>query len=347
MEVNLAAQSLSSSVADAIEYCSTELKLPQFQGCEATVKFLRLSDHLSDISNSRNPLAKRYKSPLRVSNKGIWEPFLDEVYKYILGLKDPSGVKMHATRRKTGFIGFLAAIKSTKGIFHELVEKNEAPLKYLLTYKLSQDHLELFFGAIRSAGGFNNNPTAQQFTAAYKRLLLRSHIEGGNGNCEKRDPIDILAVLGDSCNITGETVTMTNAALIRKYDLTERSPVQSEHDYSDSPNITSLSEYKKAAISYIAGYIAKTVKKQLLCNESCNVLGSQNQIPTSQFLEFKDRGKLYKPTQSVITVCEESEKCFGRMLATTAGKLPHGKGIPDAIAVSVLGALNVSSLFTE
>ena len=144
---------------------------------------------------------------------------------------------MHKTRRKTGFIRFLAAIKSTKEIFHNLVETKEAPLKYLLTYKLSQDHLELFFGAVRSAGGFNNNPTTQQFTAAYKHLLLRSHIEGGKGNCEKRDPIDILSVLGDSCKINN-MVTITNAALIRKYDLTERSPVQSEHEYN--PNTRKL-----------------------------------------------------------------------------------------------------------
>ena len=143
-------------------------------------------------------------------------------------------------------------------------------------------------------------------------------------------------------------VTTTNAALIRKYDLTERSPVQSEHDYCDSPNIASISEYKKAALLYIAGYVAKTVKKQLLCIDCCKVLlSSENHTPASCFLEMKDRGKLHKPTQSVIQVCKETEKCFQRMLATTDGKLPHGRGIPDAIAVSVLGALKVSSLFTE
>lgn len=38
---------------------------------------------------------------------------------------------------------------------------------------------------------------------------------------------------------------------------------------------------------------------------------------------------------------------FERMLATTGGKLPLGIGIPDAITVSVLGALDLSTLFTE
>ena len=131
MKVNLAAQSLSSSVADAIEYCATTLKLPQFQGSQATVKFIRHFDHLFDVLNSRNPLAKGYKSPLRASNKHVWDPFFDEVYKYISGLKEPSGVLMTKSRRKTGFIGFLTAIKSTKEMFHELVGKVNAPLNYL------------------------------------------------------------------------------------------------------------------------------------------------------------------------------------------------------------------------
>lgn len=42
-------------------------------------------------------------------------------------------------------------------------------MNYFLTYKISQDHIEMFFSAIRSKGGYNNNPTAKQFEDAYKR----------------------------------------------------------------------------------------------------------------------------------------------------------------------------------
>ena len=66
---------------------------------------------------------------------------------------------LHASKQKTGFIGFLAAIKSVQGTFQDLVALPSAPLKCLLTYKLSQDHLELFFSAVRAAGGFNNPTT--------------------------------------------------------------------------------------------------------------------------------------------------------------------------------------------
>jgi hypothetical protein len=62
MKVNLAAQALSSSVADALEYCEGKLKLPQFQGCGPTVQCICVFDHLFDVLNSRNPLARNFKA---------------------------------------------------------------------------------------------------------------------------------------------------------------------------------------------------------------------------------------------------------------------------------------------
>ena len=39
---------------------------------------------------------------------------------------------------------------------------------------MSQDHLELLFGAIRAHGGTSNNPNIKQFQTIYKRLLMRN-----------------------------------------------------------------------------------------------------------------------------------------------------------------------------
>ncbi len=345
MKVDLAAQAFSASVADAIEYCTNVLKLPQFQGSEATVEFIRIIDHLFDILNTRNPCARGYKEALRTTNKGSWLPFVNQASNYIKGLRDEMGNLMYKTKRKTGFVGFILAIESVKSLFHELVGRTDAPMNYLLTYKFSQDHLELLFGAIRASGGFNNNPTAQQFTAAYKRLLMRSTIEGGKGNCQKLDPISILHVIDDTCNVNNEDVSITNAELIRKYDLTERSSVQ-DHDYA-IPNVCNLSEFKKASISYIAGYVGRMVEKKSLCMTCCEALGSVNHKPESSFVKLKDNGSLFKPTQSVVTVCEETEKCFQRMMNVTDGNLPHCMGIADAISTSVLSKLNHSKVFTE
>ena len=114
MKVNLAAQTISASVADAIEFCDQVLKFPAFRGSSPTVKFIRMFDHLFDVFNSRNLLGKYYKSPLQESNQEAWQPFLQRAMQYVKGLTDPSGTPVHRTKRKTGFLGFLCAIKSVE-----------------------------------------------------------------------------------------------------------------------------------------------------------------------------------------------------------------------------------------
>jgi hypothetical protein len=65
MNVRLAAQTLSSSVANAIEFLDKSTKLPSFCNSHGTVKFIHTIDRLFDILNSRNPIAKGFKTPLR------------------------------------------------------------------------------------------------------------------------------------------------------------------------------------------------------------------------------------------------------------------------------------------
>jgi hypothetical protein len=69
MKVNLAAQTLSSIVADSKDFCRESLRLKKFKACEATSKFIRMIGRLFDTMNSRNALAKGFKAALRKSNK--------------------------------------------------------------------------------------------------------------------------------------------------------------------------------------------------------------------------------------------------------------------------------------
>ena len=71
------------------------------------------------------------------------------------------------------------------------------------------------------------------------------------------------------------------------------------------PNFANLSEYKVAAISYIAAYVAKMAIKKILCEKCCQALGAKNHQAESRFLKFRteDWAELFKPTQSVMKVC--------------------------------------------
>ena len=346
MKVNLAAQALSSSVADALEYCEGKLKLPQFQGCGPTVQFIRVFDHLFDVLNSRNPLARNFKAPIRRSNYQYTKKFLDEANEYIGGLKGPDGQSILTSKRKTGFLGFLLCIKAVVGLAEDLVNGENPVLKYLLTYKMSQDHLELFFGAVRASGGWNNNPTTRQFIAAYKQLLMRHNIKGGRGNCTPQDDTEILSSVKDQHDIDSQPTGISDVAIARRYDLELREPAAADHDYCDVPNAIELSEYKEAAISYIAGYVVKMVEKKIHCLQCQTALTSTKELLPDLFVTWKTNGGLKLPSLGLIKICEETEKCIVRMLNVNGGGLPHSAGLSNAISNTVLQVCVESGVFS-
>lgn len=88
----------------------------------------------------------------------------------------------------TGFIGIRTCLTNIPRMFKKV--RNSVP-EGLKTYSLNQDHVEIFFGAIRTRLGSNTNPSVLEFRAAYKRLLTYVQLEeskdGANclGNLEK------------------------------------------------------------------------------------------------------------------------------------------------------------------
>ena len=265
MKVNLAAQTLSSSVADALEFCEGTLKLPQFQGCKATVKFIRVFGCLFDILNSRNPLARNFKAPIRKSNYSYIKSNLDEAGKYIRKLKCSDGKPILTSKQKTGFLGFLVCIDSVLGLAKDLIFPEKPVLKYLLMYKISQDHLELFFSAVRACGAWNNNPTTRHFIAAYKQLLMRHNIKGGCGNCTAQDETEILDSVRDQCEINSVPTSISDVAIARNTRCRLESPkvaITIAVMFLASWNCPSI---KEAAISYIAGYVVRMVEKKIHC----------------------------------------------------------------------------------
>ena len=72
------------------------------------------------------------------------------------------------------FAGMITAVLSVIAIFDTNVKPNDSQLKYLLMYKLSQDHIELFFAAIRCCGEWCPKPTCAQFVSASKRHEVES-----------------------------------------------------------------------------------------------------------------------------------------------------------------------------
>ena len=299
MKVKLAAQTLSSSVADALEFCDKQLKKNEFEGCCATVNFIRTIDRLFDILNSRNALARGFKCPMRVANENFWRPFLVQAVTYLKGLKLSNGQLVSDSLRKTGVVGFVVSANSALRLFDKLVREQQQ-LKYLLTYKFSQDHLELFFALIRSRGGHNNNPSPLQLKATMKRLLTHNKlICVTTGNCVPVDSCKILTVhdsisrLESSADIDVDTVS-----LLRRYDVQQQDETDDDffdHDYL--PSIDSLSLFVENVVVYVAGYVVRAVKSKLSCPSCQRALTCNEKLEDTCRSDFglidqRDRGAL-------------------------------------------------------
>lgn len=180
MNVSLAAQTLSKSVADSMEYLMRDGKR-SFKDCEGTIKFVRTVNSLFDIFNSSKVnTSDKFKSPLVHDSIPSISEFTTEAKEYLSNLKI-NGKSIMTSQRKTGFKGFIINIHSLFGIWNELEIREE---KSLPTYTLSQDPLESFFGRIRSCLGNNDNPNQEQFMAAYRRQLMPNEIKSSyHANC--------------------------------------------------------------------------------------------------------------------------------------------------------------------
>lgn len=321
MKVKLAAQLFSESVADAIEFCSDELKVDCFKHSAATVDFIRKLNNLFDIMNSRNLNAYSFKKPMMVENYTQIKPFLDEMFQYLKQLK-LGDINVLASGRKTGFLGFLICIKSIFFLYKTQLLNNQN-FKFLCSYKLSQDHLEYFFSSVRAKGGFNNNPTAKQFKSAFRRMLVHGEIKHiTSGNCISLQHINILTYTKpeEAINKTSNKMRLMNDAEEYTTDNTAKVvDTMEDHDYLADPS--RLTEYSKHVVTYIAGFIASKLTKELHCEDCLTSLIAIEKYPSLQMK--KDKGGLCYPAKDVVAICEIAENFFRKNKIFSTKNLLH------------------------
>uniref|UniRef100_A0A1B0D400 Transposable element P transposase-like RNase H C-terminal domain-containing protein n=1 Tax=Phlebotomus papatasi TaxID=29031 RepID=A0A1B0D400_PHLPP len=121
--------------------------------------------------------AARYKAPIVDENCEEITHFCETAVSYFTDLQVEVYDKGRGTYKlqpisksqvKTGFIGLRACLRNLPAIN---IKMREFCPEGLLMYPLLQDHLEFFFGEIRSKLGCNTNPTVVQFRSILKRLV--------------------------------------------------------------------------------------------------------------------------------------------------------------------------------
>lgn len=205
-------------------------------------------------------------------------------------------------------------------------------MDFLLTYKLSQNHLEMFFSAIRSKGGFNNNPTAAQLEAAYKRLIVHKELAtSSEANCLPIDRTNILTI--------SSTNKFKNAKNEEYLDML-CAEVESDNDGNFLIDQTEL-QYTHNVIEYIAGFVARKLKKKMLCDQCILVIinnpESIDKLSPASLLNIKNKGRLTKLSEDVVKICKIAESTF----KTNIGKISKQENIIQYVIIKSSAYLKI------
>jgi len=317
MKVKLASQLLSQSVADALKFCKNNLKMNEFSDAGATIKFIEMFNIAFDILNSRSINCIGYKKALSQDNIKDIFLFTDKFVNYIKGLKvkEIEGfVPILNSKRKTGFIGFVGGLHSTLLLYNTFIESGK--LDHIKLYKCSQDHLELFFGTVRGHGGYNNNPTAQQFRAAYRKLVIRvNNVQSFNtGNCIPLEDIDILHYSStDPIKVlNNNSIGISSDAIIDEDNVKDINSFIMDHDYIGNSSSDSLSQFTKEIIIYVAGFVVHKLCNSLKCDEcKLALVAVEKDCFLNSLITLKnkggEKGGLMYPSDDVISICFKTE----------------------------------------
>jgi hypothetical protein len=246
-----------------------------------------------DVLNSKSKFGKGACAPISPENiaevKAIFQDFKD----FVLKLKTPSGIPLHESPRKTFVIGFLATFYSIIEMSTDLFQNS---FEFILTFRFSQDHIETLFSKIRRMGGFCINPTVPHFKSSLKRLLCQQEITASRA----ANALDC----DSSSSVFRLSWSKRNSPILQPDE-------PSAPDTSDllafidrHSSITPLAEN---VLSYIAGYIVRSMQGTVVCNLCLdNLLASQDslnaRLRNNELTRIKDRGGLTKASQGVLRV---------------------------------------------
>ncbi|KAH9639493.1 hypothetical protein HF086_003626 [Spodoptera exigua] len=189
-----------------------------------------------------------------------------------------------------------------------LTESNAAMLLNYLdmatTYlsELRTEEGTLLTKKFTSHGGGNNNPTARQFKAAYKKLLVHIELKAlDSGNCTALEHISIL-------DCASSPVARINRSI-------RRIAIEDDDDDDDNNNneedinafFNTISDFSNQIISHISGYIAHILIKKIDCDICIGALLSNSINEDHKFIVAKDKGGLLYPSRDLIQICKISE----------------------------------------
>lgn len=305
MNVKIAAQTLSESVANCLEFLKTHDEC--FQDVDGTVLYIRTMNNIFDVMNStKADGAKGYKRSLTKTTHSDFVNMFHFAKEYIKGLKvEIRGVlkPILASRVRTAYFGFYHNMVNFMKLYDEYVDSDL--IDGLITHRFSQDQLETYFGCLRSMNGRNDNPNPSQIEASYRKLLIHNDVVCSKfANCIDSGT-EILTVSScrdknkiDNANNNNEEELMLHTLNI---DFDQQS-------CDENGNTTEKLKYH--SVVYIASKIeekifkSKGTRKLIKC-EQCLEVFVENEIMQDDFIwAISTDSSVLQPCKSTYEICK-------------------------------------------
>lgn len=345
MKVYLATQVFSKSVADALRFLYHE-KIPGFshRNVLVTADFCDFFNDLFDLFNSRKLFSYGYRAPLKQATMTQWVQFMEQAKTTLLCFATLQDKLVIMTPKKTGFLGFFANIDSLKKLASNLFENED--FEFILTYKLCQDFLELFFNAIRLRNGWNFNPTPYQFKNAFRQLLVHAgsdilHSPPSSTNAQSLDATVQLSLQFISSDDKIRQNVFTDIELD---DI-----MLPDDQHCSNPAMCVIC---KSVIYYIGGAIVRRLHSIIQCDNCRNCLTddrlARNLLPT-QLVDQKNclnksgSGGLKKVSHAVLEILLFTEKLV-RISLLTRGLKAQGQKIISKVVEAKSNIFPLSSV---
>lgn len=134
------------------------------------------------------------------------------------------------------------------------------------------------------------------------------------GNCIQLDSTQILSVTSAQKK-SSAFLDPFDDSFIKQYDLKERAPTMTDHDYSDMQVVSRILEIKKNIVTYVAGYTVKMTRTLLKCIDCSNALVSKDasKLQSPGLLMRKNRGGFVIVSEPVEFICHQTEIIFNRL----------------------------------
>jgi len=171
-------------------------------------------------------------------------------------------------------------------------------LRFLSSYKLSQDHSETFFSAIRSKGGWDNHPSVRKFISAYKNCWCRLSL------VTNQAPIAGL--------LTAPQLLMFRRSTFRNNDSTEsvvdflQKPAFGSEYCISQEDIFSLSVFVSDVTEYVVGFVTFSLSKNMACEVCSKAI--RGTATSCKLLRRKIRGSLAIHSEDVTNICKTAEQ---------------------------------------